>query len=69
MLIQAKAFSENTFDAVSLYCKPNMLLGYYQAKASMGRIIGTGEEEQFRCRNFQAGSIKDVFEISGIEQP
>lgn len=69
MLIQAKAFSENPFDAVALYGEPNMLLGDNQAKAGMGGMIGTGQEEQFRCRNFQAGSIKDLFEISGIEQP
>ncbi len=69
MLMVSKAISDNAFYAIALNSKLDMLLGDDKTESGMGGLIGTGEKQQFRCRNFQTGGIKDLFEIFGIQQP
>lgn len=65
----AKAVAHDALDTIAANGELDVLFGDNQTQAGLAGLIGMGEEQQFRCGHFEAGVIKYLLVVSGIQQP
>lgn len=65
----AKTVSHDALDTVAANGEFDVLFGDNQTQAGVSRLIGMSEEQQFRSGYFEAGVIKNLFVVFGVQQP
>lgn len=68
--LMAKAFADNTFDAIAFVREADVLLGDDEPQPGAGGKVGVGasEDEDFFAGDFQDGSVKHPLEVGGRQQ-
>jgi len=68
LLLQAKLFTHQAFDAIALDSEAHVFFGNNQPQAGMRQLVGTGEDQEQLVRSAEGSVIKDSLEISRAKQ-
>ncbi len=68
ILVKAKRFAHQTFEAIALNGELDALLANHQAEAWVVKIVVACKEQEIFPRNLAGGGVKDCLEMPGGKQ-